>query len=58
MDVLAHTTMKDAANCDKQYDLQTSAIYQTSERNQHTASARTRYSHFSEAQILVAQDHW
>lgn len=58
MDVLAHTTMKDAANCDKQYDLQTSAIYQTSERNKHTASARTRYSRFSEQFVLRGTPLW
>jgi len=36
MDVLARTTMKDAAKCDKQCELQNSVNHQVAERKRHS----------------------
>jgi hypothetical protein len=41
MDVLGLTTMKDAAICDKQYDLQNSTNHQIFERKLHLLSSET-----------------
>jgi hypothetical protein len=53
MDVLGLTTMKDAAICEKQYDLQNSMNHQIFERKLHLPFSG-EVSMFSSASLIIA----